>query len=411
MSCNAKNIATPVTFESLSTPSPSATVFETQIIPTNTQQNLVTPVENRCVKTVPVEQFSTDVNGVLLMYSKDPYVPYLSDLSNSNKKDLRFEPGIAPFDIIISPNRKLAAMTMLTRIHPSQTTKLLIVDAMGVVKKEFAWKSEWGRITAWLDDHRILIAKQADLKLSIYNPEAVILLDIDAGEDSEIQAIYPDLNQVEYVNWNLINYIYSPDLTRVMYPTSKVDPGYVNYVALWDIENEQVLATLPVELTETSLPQWSPDGSQILISGLAAKPGENSTVWRGQELFTIDTDGKVTQLTHFTDYYPGTIAIEKYTWSPDGQNIAFWLQTEQMKQPQLVTFNVSSGKAINHCISALPFHAASKPIWSPLGDYLVIDHQESLNAVSQTLLMNIPQNAVAQIAEGITPVGWMTTEQ
>ncbi len=409
MSCSTKNISPPVTVKSLPTPSPSAIVSQTQIIPTNTQKSLIDPVENRCVKTVPIEQFSPDVNDVLLMYSLDPYVPYLSDLLNSNKKELRFEPGTAPYDIIISPDRKLAALTMLTTVHPSQTTKLLIVDAAGVIKKEFVWKSEWGRIAAWLDNHRVLIARQADLQLSIYNPETVILLDINTGQDVEIQATYPDLNHVEYVNWNLINYIYSPDFTRVLYPTSKVDPGYVNYVALWDMENKLVLATLPVELSETSLPQWSPDGSRVLVSGLASKPGETSTAWRGQELFTIDAYGKAIQLTHFTDYYPGTITIEKYTWSPDGQNIAFWFQTKQMNNPQLVTFNVSSGKTTNHCISALPFHAASRPIWSPLGDYLVIDHQKSVNDVSQTLLMNVSQNVVAEIAESITPVGWMVS--
>jgi len=407
MSCNAKNIPAPLTVESLSSPLPSATVSETQIIPTNTEQSLIDPVENRCVKTVPIEQLSPDVNDVLLMYSIDPYVVYLSDVSNSNKRELRFEPGVAPYSMIISPDRKLAAMTMSTIAPPWQTTKLLIVDVVGVTQKEFVWKSEWGRIAAWLDNHRVLIARQADLQLSIYNPETVILLDINTGQDSEIQATYPDLNHVEYVHWNLINYIYSPDLTRVLYPTSKVDPGYVNYVALWDLENEQVLATLPVELTETSLPQWSPDGSKVLVAGLASKPGETSTAWRGQELFTIDADGEITQLTHFTDYYPGNIAIENYTWSPDGQNIAFWLQTEQMNKPQLV--DVSTGKAINHCISALPFHAASRPIWSPLGDYLVIDHQESANAISQFLLMSISQNAVAQIAENVTPVGWMVS--
>lgn len=407
MSCSAKNISPPVTVQSLPTPSPSAIVSQTQSIPTNTQQSLIDPVENRCVKTVPIEKFSPDVNDVLLMYSVDPYVLYLSDPLNRNKKELRFEPGLAPYGIIISPDRKLAALTMSTIEPPWQTTKLQIVDSVGVIQKELMWKSVWGSIAAWLDNHRLLIAKQADLQLSIFNPETIILLDINTGQDVEIQATYPDLNHVEYVNWNLINYIYSPDFTRILYPTSKVDPGYVNYVALWDMENKQVLATLPVELSETSLPQWSPDGSRVLVSGLASKPGETSTAWRGQELFTIDANGKVTQLTHFTDYYPGTITIEKYTWSPDGQNIAFWFQTKQMNNPQLVTFNVSSGKAINHCISALPFHAASRPIWSPLGDYLVIDHQESINAVSQTLLMNISQNAVAQIAENVTPVGWM----
>ena len=407
MSCNADNIAVTVTVTSSATPLPRVTVSQTQIIPTNTRQNLINPVEIRCSESVPVEQFLQNANGILLMYGADPYVPYLSDLENSNIKEFRFGPGIAPFDIIVSPDRKSVAMTMLTTTPPAETTKLLIIDAGGITKREFVWKNGWGRIAAWLDNHRLLIAKQTDLQLSTYNPENFILLDINTGVDVEIQVTYPDLNQVEYVNWNIINYIYSPDFMRVLYPTSKVDPGYVNYVALWDIEYKQVLAMLPVVLTETSLPQWSPDGSQILVSGLAFTLGEDSTTWRGQELYTIDTNGKITQLSHFTDFYSGTVTIEKYTWAPDGQNIAFWIQTEQMDKPQLATLNINTGKVINHCISARPFHAASRPIWSPEGDYLIVGYQESLKDVSQALLIDITQNIVTKIGENVTPAGWM----
>lgn len=403
-SCSDSTTAMPVTVEESPTPSPSITVTPTPTILAKTQQGAIDPMEISCARTVPVEQFSLDVNSVLLMYSVDPYTLYLSDPLNSSKKELHFESGP---DIEISPNQELAALTMFTMEPPLQTTKLLIVDATGATKKEFVWKNEWGRIAAWLDNHRLLIAKQADLQLSIYNPKTVILLDINTGDDVEIQAAYPDLNQVGYVNWNLINYIYSPDFTRVLYPLSKVDPGYVNYVALWDMENEQVLATLPVVLTETSLPQWSPDGSKILVSGLVFALGEYSTTWRGQELYTIDVNGKITQLSHFTDYYSGAVTIEKYTWAPDGQNIAFWVQTEQMDKPQLATININTGKVINHCISARHFHAAFRLIWSPDGDYLIVDYQESLNDVSQVLLMNITQNTVTKIGENVTPVGWM----
>ena len=409
LSCTTNNVATSVSTEVLATPSLGASVSQMPILPTTNKLILVYPIENRCAKTLPTEQLIPDVNDALLMLSADPYMAYLFDLVNMNKKELTFESNVTPFDIILSPNRKLAAMTMLTKVHPSQTTKLMIIDAAGAIKKEIAWKSEWGRISAWLDNHRLLIAKQADLQLSQYNPVSFILLDLNTGQDNEVQVTYPDLNQVGYVNWNLINYIFSPDFTRVLYPTSRVDPGNVNYVAFWDTEHEQVLATLPVELTETSMPQWSPDGSKVLVSGLASKSGETSTAWRGQELFTIDRNGKITQLTHFTDYYPGTTAIQEYTWSPDGRNVAFWLQTKQMDKPQLITLNVNTGKAINHCISASFIYGASRPIWSPKGDYLLIDRQESADAVSQIFLLDISQNAVAQIAESDTPVGWMVS--
>ena len=203
-SCNAKSTATiPLIGEPLSASSPSATAFATQFIATNTQQNTLDPVEERCANTMPVEQLSPDVNGVLLSYSLDPYKVYLSDTLNNNKNEMRFEAGLTPYGIIISPDQKLAALSMSNADPPSQPTKLRIINSSGKTKKEIMWKSEWGRIAAWLDNHRVLIAKSADLEQSIYNPKSILLLDINTGEDVEIQAAYPDVNQIEYVQLEL----------------------------------------------------------------------------------------------------------------------------------------------------------------------------------------------------------------
>jgi hypothetical protein len=350
-----------------SLPTQIATAIPARPIPTNNQQVFVDPIEKHCAKTIPAEEFTSNENSVLFLFTTDPYVPYFSDPLNKTKNELHSEPGFAPYGILISPDHKLAALTISTAEPPWQTTKLQIIDSAGEVQKEFPWKKEWGRVDSWLDNHRILIAKQADLQLSNYNPTSIILLDTDTGQDAEIQSTYPGLNQVTIVNWSLINHIYSPDFSRVLYLTSKEDPGHVNYFALWDLENKQVLATLPIELGETWKPQWSPDGSQVLISGLVAKPGEISNNWRGKELFTIEKNGKINQLTHFTDYYPGTVTIADCTWSPDGQNIAFWLQTKQMDKPELVTLNINTGEIVNHCITAIQSLGVDPVWWTVVG--------------------------------------------
>jgi hypothetical protein len=388
-----------------------ATVLSTQPFPAITQLAFADPVEKQCAETISVEQIPSNENSVLLLYTTNPYLPYFSDPLNKNKKELPSESGFTPHGILISPNHKLAALAISTTEPSQQTTKLQIVDSAGVMQKEFSWKSEWGRVDSWLDNHRILIAKEADLQLSNFNPTSIIVLDIDTGQDVEIQSAFPDLNQVSIVNWRLINHIYSPDFTRVLYLTSKEDPGYVNYFALWDLENKQVLATLPIELGETWTPQWSPDGSQVLISGLAAKSGGKSNEWPGKELFTIDKNGKLNQLTHFTDYYPGTVTIADYSWSPDGQNIAFWLQTKQMEKPELATLNIKTGEIVNHCISALQSHAAIQPIWSPSGKYLLLETQESANSGSRALLMDVAQNVVTPIGENVSAIGWMVSSE
>ncbi|MBI5351759.1 MAG: hypothetical protein HZB50_03890 [Chloroflexi bacterium] len=392
------------------TPSPTVTIAPSQILPTNSIKNTVDPVENRCLKTVPIEKISPDLKGILLGYSiGDRSASFFFNPSSNDRTELQLGPDIAPFDFIVSPDKKSVALSIITTTPPAQTIKLLIVNSAGVTQKEFAWKSDWGRIASWPDNQHILIAKQADLQSSIYNPETIILLDVNSGEDHEIDSTYPDLNQVNYVNWNLINYIYSPDFTRVLYPLSKVNPGYVNYVALWDMVNKQILATLPVELSATSLPKWSPEGTQVLITGLVSKVGEKSSTWPGQELFTIDTNGNINQLTHFTDYYPGHITINHYSWSPDGKSIAFWLQIGRLQVPQLVVLNIDSGKVINYCISGLPYNKTAKPVWSPAGNYLVVDYQKSENDVFQSLLINVTQETIAPIADNIHVIDWLVS--
>lgn len=388
-------------------PTQLATTVPAQPVPTQTQQSFAGPIENQCAESMSAEQFQLNENSVLLSYTTDPYVPYFSDPLNKNKRELYSEPGFAPYDILISPNYKLAVLTIATTTPPWKAAKIQIIDSSGSVQKEFPWKSEWGRVSYWLDSHRILIAKQSDLQLSIYNPTSIFLLDINTGQDIEVQSAYPDLNQVSIVNWGFINHRYSPNFSRVLYLTSREDPGYVNFFALLNLGNNEIIATLPIELGETWTPQWSPDGSQVLVAGLVEKPTQKSSEWRGKELFTIDTNGNISRLTHFTEYYSGTVTIQDYTWSPDGQNIAFWLQVDRAEKPELVTLNINTGEIINHCITARPFHAAIKPIWSPSGKYLLLDVQESANAPSQALLMDVTRNIVAQIGENISSIGWM----
>ena len=394
--------------ENITTPLPSTMTFQTKPVSLATQPNSEDPIKISCAEESSRDQFSLEMNTTILMYDEEHNLS-LYNLNSGEKKEFLSEPDLAPFDIIVSPNRKLAAITMLTKPQPPQASKLLLIDVAGNVIKEFVWKAEWGRIAAWVNNHQILIAKQADLQLSIYNPTNIILLDINSGEDAIIQSAYQNLNKVAILDWSLVNHTYSPDLKRVMYLTSQVGPNYNNYVALLNLENNQVLATLPIELGEVSAPQWSPDGSQILVSGLISKQEGEQSNWLGNELFTIDAVGKISQLTQFTNFYSGAITIEKYTWSPDGHNIIFWLQTDQMINPHLVTFDVSSGEIIDHCIKSLPFHAASRLIWSPLGDYILVESQGSLENISETLLINKDQNTYLKIGENVQPVGWMSS--
>jgi hypothetical protein len=161
--------------------------------------------------------------------------------------------------------------------------------------KKFLWKEEWGKIVGWLNNNQIIIIKKADLEVRTYNPKTAITFDVNSGEEKEIDLNFPELNQVNYVNWNFINVAFSQDLTKALYPTSRVTSDYINVVALWNVSEQKTIATLSTELSDTTTPSWSPNGNQVIISGVTGDKNNR----QGQELFALDKDGDISQLTFF----------------------------------------------------------------------------------------------------------------
>jgi Tol biopolymer transport system component len=212
---------------------------------------------------------------------------------------------------------------------------------------------------------------------------------------------YPDIDRASHnFRWGYSGTtVYDPTLTRVV---------YLNGFALYDIPGKTILA----QLTNVYLgdePKWSPDGSRIIVSA-------------GAEFYLISRDGQITQASHMNpNYNPETrkgydYMSSYYSWSPNGNKIALWLQVYDSKTINptitLAVLDIASGIITDTCIPAgfnpEKLFKFPEPVWSPDGNSLVID--TNFNEEEKTtgvVLVDLEKQAAYKVLENYYPLGWL----
>jgi hypothetical protein len=227
---------------------------------------------------------------------------------------------------------------------------------------------------------------------------------------------YPDLvadwkfdrENTEIGNVYGANVHYDPTLSHILYPKDGGD------VALVDVQSGKELAQANFA-NWGSLPSWSPDGKNLTIINREGAVDNFYLVSRDGERFQ-----RITDFANEFDY----VSIPEYTWSPDGQRIAFWLKLEDEgqkdgTQSELAILDIPTRQVTRLCIPGISNFAYEplsmnhpEPIWSPDGRYIMFTQWDDPAAPKKysVLVVDTETGAVEKISENTAPIGWMVNE-
>jgi hypothetical protein len=289
---------------------------------------------------------------------------------------------------------------------------LVVAGADNKVINAMPWEDDWAYV-AWLNEEQLVIPLIQKDRMSEFSD--FLVLNPFTDERYVLRADYPEMFYDE--PWRIIEY--SPLLDSVVYLQGDVIGPY--YYTLWDIQNKTALAQLDANGDLHTFPRWSSDGRQFAMSlSLSLKMGD----FPSYEIFQVSREGKITQLTHLSDYYPW-VYVGDLSWSPNNRYLAFWYSHwSEDEEPYFSTpgdrylgmLDVQTGSITSYCIrgelnAGLGSGIYSAPLWSPDGKQIVFRNQigDDYMFDSQTILLDIQENQAYLIAEAMEPVGWLNS--
>jgi dipeptidyl aminopeptidase/acylaminoacyl peptidase len=323
------------------------------------------------------------------------------------------KPGEGILDISISPDGKWIAYE--SYIPSTKSDSLVIVDSLGKQVENIPWETEWLFLSSWLDTNSLLISMKNESSLETSTADQFRKFLVFNPFTNEHIILEPDLPEIFVAPGftGLIGEGFHPDLDHVVYLQG--DRAFIEplHYMLWDIKQKRSLADFEVVLQPTAFPTWSSDGSKFALA--ASIKEDIYQTWPAYELYTVNRDGQITQLTQLNNYYPW-VYIENYSWSPNGKYIAFWFSWWSGEKPDgelsgkryLAVVDAENNDLTYLCIQGRPGDngRVESPVWSPDGKQLSVESLSS-EGNSQVILIDLAQQIAAPIAEDMTPIGWM----
>ncbi len=292
-----------------------------------------------------------------------------------------------------------------------------VMMADGSQRQEIARRPGWHALSHWLDNEHVVLSESAGLEI---RPWTLVVFNPFTGQEEKFPPDFPDIYDADILfpvpEWE--NYIgvtsYDGTLTRAVY--ARIQGGDTTGYVLWDVINGRELAFLPSPYLNQT-PKWSPDNSQLVVAAYLAP---RDAPLGKPELFSINRDGVITQLTNLSTY-PKLLDIASYSWSPDGRYVAFWMDTLEPYNERLAILDLATHQVTDYCIQGNYGGRSSRmfeflgsrlttvippPVWAPNSQQLVIENRYAQDA-SRIVLLDLSQGTAVQIAENMMPVGWM----
>lgn len=406
--CTAENPpsleATPLLIiQNTSTPTP-LTITPTNIIDTSTPPQQITPTPTRtptpsleglhfqCLEVMDKLPPGAVYHGIAVLRGWAPDPSILMDMATGELITL----PKALYNVV-SPDR--THLAYMDGSDKNGNFTLVVTDPNGQGKILIPWENDWFSLVQWLDNQRLVIIKKS------YPLYSTVILNPFTKKQQEIPSNYPDiLTTFQYHYWGDYAYseaVYDPTLTRVVYMMeSRGQDGFI----LRDLQNRITLESYQISADDYGqTPKWSPNGDRFAIVIDEFSP----TGQVAQELYIISREGHESRLTYLSNHNSYS-RIDEFSWSPDGQYIAFWWTNDPdyKNGEQLAVLDTQTGDVTNYCVPGGIDGQAVEPVWSPDGKQIFIENIIGPND-RNVILVDLTHGFAVKIAEGRTPVGVM----
>lgn len=335
------------------------------------------------------------VNGALVLseFDKPAYFLYLETGIKTLLTDV--------IKITVSPDRDKLAYEI--------DGELIILDNHGNEIKRIPDPNNQLSLAQWIDNERLVISYRNLKAGESFALCTIIVLNPFTGEKQEIFPEYPDINDFfppafHWEGYYRSRIVPNPALTQIIYPAISGN------LILWDmVASHEIQHIYGIDYFNT--PWWSPDGKRFVTSapvkftdseGKAHINIDDGLPYiGGDELVTVNQAGEIKRVTFLTTEYEADEF--HYSWSPDGQKIAFWLQLDKNTNPQLAVANVNTGEVTNYCISST--YSGARIIWSQDGNQLALSLIK--DNYPSTLIVDLQIHAAIKVADKASVLGWV----
>lgn len=374
-----------------------ASVTDTSVptsVPTATSLVANWEAAKNCVIEYKEQPEESQLEGVaaLLSLSSTVIARELSLLDLKDGTSTKIDTSNQSIDILeVSPDRHTLAYTWFN--NSTEKWELVFIDSVGH-RQRVAWSSEQGFFFQdWLNNHQLLIRQD-----SVY-------LVVDPYKESQVSIApsdFPDFN-----SWDLKAFLsFDPSLSKVIYKSYA-------HIKILDLDSNTAITSLIDGIDRVLIVKWSFSGERAAVVATVSSEQKSDGFGLPNEIFVVEKNGQVRQLTHLFDTFGLPLEIDSISWSPDGSKIAFWIDDTGMDTTLMVA-DYETGSIVNYCIgnifeSAFPSRV-SAPIWSPDGKYMMIENRYESDK-NKVLIVDISNHYAFPIAENASPVGWMAEGQ
>ena len=300
---------------------------------------------------------------------RDPY--RLSDLHLSPDKT-----ALAYYEHFLNTNGKLEKSVMW------------ITNAKADVLAQISLSPDNAGQFRWLDNDHLQIYSNIT-----YQDGTVEILNPYTGELRQLTNDLPNLFQNQYND--LIPWLveYNRDLDTVVY-FGRSD-GVKSGPIVWNINEQKVIWQDPDAGMIDSIPLWSPTKDDVAI------------VDDSGQLYIINRDGTTNQPLKLETQ----TNVRRFSWSPDGNVIAFWNADDNFEQSKLMIYDNRTNQVTDYCIVA-DETSGSDPIWSPDSQMFFVHMRIKKGDGSfsgSTILVDIIHDAAYQISRKPKLLEWMNS--